>query len=203
MGSAAILGSLPTFAKSFKPSLYQQTFPHLPENATKLPSNGKHVLIIGAGLSGLMTACELLQRGFKVTLLEKGGQAGGKLCSWYDTSFAKSGQENDEPYSLEHATHGVWGFYNNFREFLGRHHIPLRQDRANRSFPVYSVVKPNGRVHDYGSFKNWPSISHLFGLTQIFLEYARKGKKFPMKHPLSLIAFNAHSPEEVQEVSEI
>jgi phytoene desaturase len=40
---------------------------------------GKNVLIIGAGLGGLATALRLSKKGYKVTILEKFHQAGGRL----------------------------------------------------------------------------------------------------------------------------
>lgn len=38
---------------------------------------GKKVVILGAGIAGLSSACELLERGFNVTLIEKEDQLGG------------------------------------------------------------------------------------------------------------------------------
>ena len=40
---------------------------------------GKNVLVVGAGIGGLATALRLAKRGFKVEIIEKNGQAGGRL----------------------------------------------------------------------------------------------------------------------------
>ena len=39
----------------------------------------KSVLIVGAGIGGLSTALRLAKKGYKVTILEKNKQAGGRL----------------------------------------------------------------------------------------------------------------------------
>lgn len=46
---------------------------------------GKDIIIIGGGLSGLTAGIELLQKGHKVTLIEKNDYVGG-LCSGYDVN---------------------------------------------------------------------------------------------------------------------
>ena len=43
----------------------------------------KHVIVIGAGVAGLNASIELLQKGQKVTLIEKNSNVGG-LCTGYD-----------------------------------------------------------------------------------------------------------------------
>ena len=54
-------------------------FPDIKENQVILPPNGKTVLIVGGGLSGLQAAVELAARGFEVTVIERSGTPGGKL----------------------------------------------------------------------------------------------------------------------------
>ena len=39
----------------------------------------KNVLIVGAGLGGFATALRLAKKGYKVTIIEKNSQAGGRL----------------------------------------------------------------------------------------------------------------------------
>ncbi len=39
----------------------------------------KEVIVVGAGLGGLTTALRLVKKGYKVTILEKNTQAGGRL----------------------------------------------------------------------------------------------------------------------------
>ena len=43
----------------------------------------KNVVILGGGIAGLNSGIELLQKGHKVTLIEKNDNVGG-LCSGYD-----------------------------------------------------------------------------------------------------------------------
>ena len=42
-----------------------------------------HVTVIGAGVAGLVTATELVERGATVTVLERGSHVGANACSWY------------------------------------------------------------------------------------------------------------------------
>ncbi len=124
-------------------------FPYIAENAVILPANGKHVVIVGGGLSGLQAAVELSARGFKVTVLEKTGSPGGKLKSWRDPTFGPA----DDPYKAdpafagyirEHGVHAVWGFYHNLREFLGRYGWPLGETPDDLS--MYTFRDRDGTV---------------------------------------------------------
>lgn len=47
----------------------------------------KHIVIIGAGFSGLASACVLAKAGHKVTVLEKNDQAGGRARIWEKDGF--------------------------------------------------------------------------------------------------------------------
>lgn len=47
----------------------------------------KNIYIIGAGPSGLITARELLKKGFKVTIFEKSNYVGGMCRSWKEGSY--------------------------------------------------------------------------------------------------------------------
>lgn len=40
---------------------------------------GKDVLVIGAGISGIATALRLAKKGYRVKIIEKNSQAGGRL----------------------------------------------------------------------------------------------------------------------------
>ena len=49
--------------------------------------NGKHIIVIGSGFAGLSAACVLAKQGFKVTVLEKNTQPGGRARVWEKDGF--------------------------------------------------------------------------------------------------------------------
>ena len=49
--------------------------------------HAKHVIVIGAGFAGLSAASVLAKKGFKVTLLEKNDQPGGRARIWKKDGF--------------------------------------------------------------------------------------------------------------------
>lgn len=123
-------------------------FPSIPENQVTLPPNGKSVIVMGGGLSGLQAGVELAARGFKVTVLERTSTPGGKLKSWRDKHFGPANDPNkNDPafagYMREHGIHAVWGFYHNLREFLGRYGWPLGDFPNDVS--MYNFFDKDGR----------------------------------------------------------
>ncbi|MDB5111330.1 MAG: phytoene dehydrogenase [Mucilaginibacter sp.] len=50
-------------------------------------NNNKHIVVIGSGFAGLSAACVLAKEGFKVTVLEKNDQAGGRARVWEKDGF--------------------------------------------------------------------------------------------------------------------
>jgi uncharacterized protein with NAD-binding domain and iron-sulfur cluster len=65
-------------------------------------------LILGGGFGGLHAACELLDRGFEVTLSEKSGIPGGKLKSWREIEFGVPPQDKPswQGFSRDVGIHG-------------------------------------------------------------------------------------------------
>jgi phytoene desaturase len=47
----------------------------------------KHIIVIGAGFAGLASACVLAKEGYKVTVLEKNDQPGGRARVWEKDGF--------------------------------------------------------------------------------------------------------------------
>ncbi len=47
----------------------------------------KHIVVIGSGFAGLSAACVLAKEGFKVTVLEKNSQPGGRAGVWETNGF--------------------------------------------------------------------------------------------------------------------
>lgn len=146
--------------------LLEAPYPNVIRNQKILPPNGKRVVIIGGGLSGLQAGVELSARGFKVTILEKTGTPGGKLKSWRDKSFGPADdpakQDPSFPgYIREHGIHAVWGFYNNLREFLGRYGWPLMDTPEDVS--IYNFRDRDGTVSHIPN-ANWAPPYNKFQL---------------------------------------
>ncbi|MBU1432858.1 FAD-dependent oxidoreductase, partial [Myxococcota bacterium] len=173
-------------------------YPQAPENNVSLPSNGKRVVIIGAGLTGLMLASELLDRGFKVTVLERSRISGGRLMAWDEPGFTcPAGVQ------LERALHGVWWSYRNLREFFGRRGIKLRTRWANAPEAVFSVVDPSGRVRAFKAARKLPSVLHAYGLKRCAERQAAEPFRLKLPQLMALMAFDSHDPEEVKALDAI
>lgn len=50
-------------------------------------SSNKHIIVIGSGFAGLSAACILAKEGYKVTILEKNDQPGGRARVWEQDGF--------------------------------------------------------------------------------------------------------------------
>jgi isorenieratene synthase len=127
VGSAGGLLGYSRFKKP-QPTIWQQDTLDLPRylNAEK---QGKSVVIIGAGLAGLACAYELSKRGFKVTLLERSPQLGGKIASWQI-------QVGDTSFMMEHGFHGFFPQYYNLNSLVEE----LKITNNFVSLDFYSVV---------------------------------------------------------------
>ena len=126
-GLGALLG-YSRFAKP-QPSRYQLDTLQLPREL----GTPKSVVVVGAGLAGLASAYELSLRGFKVTLLEKSPQLGGKVAGWPI-------QVGEETFQMEHGFHGFFPQYYNLKSIVQELAIA-----ANfRSLDFYSLVFRNG-----------------------------------------------------------
>ena len=95
-----------------QPTLFQQDTLDLPRQLNQQ----KTVVVVGAGLSGLACAYELCQRGFKVKLLERSPQLGGKIASW---QF----HVGNETFMMEHGFHGFFPQSYNLNNLSHEHKI--------------------------------------------------------------------------------
>lgn len=50
-------------------------------------NSSKHIIVIGSGFAGLSAACILAKEGYKVTILEKNNQPGGRARVWEHNGF--------------------------------------------------------------------------------------------------------------------
>ncbi len=138
-------------------------FPKVSENNVNLKPNGKSVLIMGGGFGGMHAACELLDRGLAVTILEKSSMLGGKLKSWRDKTFGiPPNDPNWKGHPHDHGAHAVWGFYNNLREFMGRHEIGLW--KAPDEVTMYNFLDRDGSLN---KIENHAGASHLLGAKNV------------------------------------
>lgn len=151
IGGASVLGSATLGSDNAVAAGGEGALPSytvVPQNQVKLPPNGRSVILIGAGLSGLITACELIDRGFKVTVLEKNASAGGRLRSWREKGFgvpSKNPEWTGHP--IEHGTHVLFNFYNNFRDFMGRHGLTARPTPINGEVGGFVFAYADGAIH--------------------------------------------------------
>ena len=117
------------FAKP-QPSVFQPAILSLPYR-TNQP---KSVIVVGGGLAGLAAAHELSQRGFRVTVLERSPQLGGKVASWQINV-------NGESMMMEHGFHGFFPQYYNLWSLIEE--INIRDNF--KSLDYYSVVYKGDR----------------------------------------------------------
>ncbi|MDN3580523.1 phytoene desaturase family protein [Mucilaginibacter flavus] len=64
-----------------------QTTNQTTENRQHASRNTNHIVVIGAGFAGLSASCVLAKEGYKVTVLEKNDQAGGRARVWEQDGF--------------------------------------------------------------------------------------------------------------------
>src|SRR5438128_1350671 len=96
-----------------------------------------HALVIGGGIGGLTAANELVERGFRVTVLEKRGVAGGKARS---IEVPGSGTEGRAPLPGEHGFRFFPHFYRHVPDSMSR--IPFEGNE--RGVRDNLVAAPNG-----------------------------------------------------------
>ncbi|MDY6806342.1 MAG: FAD-dependent oxidoreductase [Cyanobacteriota bacterium] len=132
VGSAGGLMGYSRFKKP-QPTVWQGDILDLPRYL-KTEKEEKSAVVIGAGLAGLACAYELSKRGFKVTLLERSPQLGGKVASWE----IKVG---DESFMMEHGFHGFFPQYYNLNGLVEE----LEISNNFVSLDFYSVVFNNNK----------------------------------------------------------
>ncbi|MBD1804767.1 FAD-dependent oxidoreductase [Microcoleus sp. FACHB-SPT15] len=133
LGVGAVGGMLgySRFSKP-QPTIFQQDSLDLP----RYLNQDRSVVVVGAGLAGLACAYELSQRGFKVTLLERSPQLGGKVASWQI-------QVGNETFMMEHGFHGFFPQYYNLNSLVEE--LEIKDNFL--SLESYSVVFRDGKYN--------------------------------------------------------
>lgn len=126
MGLGAGVGFL-SYSRLSKPqpAVFNRETLDLPKSLNQ----SRTVAVVGGGLAGLACAYELSQRGFRVTLLEKSPQLGGKIASWPI-------QVGNESFQMEHGFHGFFPQYYNLWSLVDE--IGVQNNFLSLDF--YSVV---------------------------------------------------------------
>jgi len=154
-------------------------------------------LLIGGGLSGLITGAELLDRGFHVTILEKNASLGGRLRAWRDVSFGEPSESPDWPgHPIEHGTHIVFNFYKNFRDILARRGLSVRERTVNYPTAAISYAYPNGIIDDRKESKTL-SPFHMGPLLNGLKNVSENSKDLDSFIFRKLAAFDPYNAEEV------
>ncbi|WP_280270079.1 hydroxysqualene dehydroxylase [Nocardia wallacei] len=85
------------------------------------PSSGRRVAVFGAGIAGLTTATELVERGFEVTVFEATSEFGGKARSFSIPDTATGGRN---PLPGEHGFRIFQGFLQHVPDTMRRIPVP-------------------------------------------------------------------------------
>ncbi len=167
------------------------------DNLVSLPSNGKSVLLVGGGLSGLITGAELIDRGFDVTIIEKNSSLGGRLRAWRDTSFGEPSKSPKWPgHPIEHGTHVVFNFYKNFRDMLARRGLSVRERSINYPMPATSYAYPSGLIDDRKASKSFAPF-HMGAMINGLKYVSPESRELQTQVFRKLIAFDPYNAEEV------
>ncbi|MCA9623094.1 MAG: FAD-dependent oxidoreductase [Myxococcales bacterium] len=111
----------------------------------------KTVLVVGAGLAGLGAACELAERGFAVTLVDKNDYLGGKVGAWHEQAA------DGTPLEVEHGFHAFFRHYYNLGRFLDRTGVKPHLEAIDD----YLILEKNGRRWSFRDVETSPVLNLL------------------------------------------
>lgn len=112
---------------------------------------GRKVIVLGAGIAGLVSAFELEQRGFDVTLLEARGRVGGKAWTVRDGDTIEMVGEQPQTARLSQGLYFNAGparlpsFHQGILGYAKRFGVPLEVE-VNSSRSAYLVAKDGSRL---------------------------------------------------------
>lgn len=98
----------------------------------------RRVVVVGGGLAGITAALELGERGFDVTLVERGPELGGKLGGWPVQALG-------ETFPQEHGFHGFFAQYYNLRAVMAAAGVADGDLVASDDYPVLYADRPPER----------------------------------------------------------
>jgi phytoene desaturase len=120
--------------------------------------NNKHIVVIGSGFAGLSAACVLAKEGFKVTIIEKNDQLGGRARVWekdgfrfdmgpswywmpdvFENFFAIFGKKPADYYDLKRLDPGYRIYYNK-EEVLD---VPVNRSALNN---LFESIEPGSSI---------------------------------------------------------
>lgn len=121
--------------------------------------NLKHIVVIGSGFAGLSAACVLAKEGYKVTVLEKNSQPGGRASVWetggfkfdmgpswywmpdvFENFFALFGKKPDDYYELKRLDPG-------YRIYYGKDDLLDVPAAMNKLEKMFESIEPGSSAH--------------------------------------------------------
>src|SRR5258708_4636188 len=117
------------------------------------------VIVIGAGIAGLVAARDLARRGARVTLLEARDRVGGRICTVQPVDSPKSAElgaefihgGNDDLWALVHAARFKKRLVPKQHWFVENGRYRSVPDAYDRIYAVFEKIGPDYR----GSFQRW------------------------------------------------
>lgn len=160
-GSAAVMTALSGFDHAFASDMTEP-----PKLATS--GNGKKIIVLGAGLSGMVAALELSKKGYEVELLEARDFAGGRTsCSRKGTKIthATGGTHTCDYEHGQYLNHGAW-------RIPGQHHSTLHYCRS-LGVPLEIMLNHSSQSYVYADNIEGPLKNKR--IRRIHMEADRKG----------------------------
>jgi isorenieratene synthase len=100
----------------------------------------RHVVVVGGGLAGLAAATVLVERGARVTVLEREPFVGGRAGAWDDQLT------DGTPIQMERGFHAFFRQYYNLRALMRRVDPGLSMIEPLHDYPVYG---PDGQMESF------------------------------------------------------
>jgi isorenieratene synthase len=143
---------IPRPSQRWRPGVDRRAVWHPPPPATRRDDAGRHhVVVVGGGIAGLAAATGLLERGVRVTLLEREARLGGRVAAW-PVDVAGT------------ATTMSRGFHAFFRQYYNLRALLRRADPgASRLVPIadYPLTLKGGPTDSFTSIPRQPPLNMM------------------------------------------